>query len=183
VGTAKGAAATARIVAALASRRQELATTTLELIREEIPAYARIEDPALLDDITEHVAQNHDALRASLARERPVTAEDLAFIRPHAALRARRGMSVADFIHAFLIGQRVVWNAVQELAAGDEEVYGAALLMVSSVMEFLDHASTHAAGAFLEEQQQLMAEHYRVGRDLLEARPGPPVSSTTPRAV
>jgi sugar diacid utilization regulator len=35
-------------------------------------------------------------------------------------------------------------------------------------MEFLDHASTHAADAFLEEQQQLMAEGDRVRRDLLE---------------
>jgi sugar diacid utilization regulator len=168
VGSVETTAATERIVKALASRRQELATTTLRQIRDEIPAYARIEDAALLSDITEHVAENHDALRESLARGRPVAAEDLAFIRPHAALRAQRGMALADFMHAFLIGQRVIWDAVQEHAARDEEVYGAALSSAGMVMAFLDHASTHAADAFLEEQQQMMAESDRVRRDLLE---------------
>jgi sugar diacid utilization regulator len=161
-------AATERIVVALATRRQELATTTLEQIRDEIPAYARIDDRALLDDITEHIAENHDALRESLARRRAVTAEELAFIRPHAALRAQSAMSLADFMHAFLIGQRVAWDAVQQLAADDDDVYGAALSSAGVVVEFIDHASTHAADAFLEEQQQLMAEKDRVRRDLLE---------------
>jgi sugar diacid utilization regulator len=161
-------AATERLVAALATRRQELAETTLQQIREQIPAYGRIEDPALLADITEHVAQNQDALRDSLARRRPVTAGDLAFIRPHAALRARRGVPVADFMHAFRIGQRVVWDAVQKLAARDEQIHSAALASAGSVMEFTDYASTHAAEEYLEAQQQLTAEGDRVRRDLLE---------------
>jgi sugar diacid utilization regulator len=156
------------MVAALAARRQELAETTLQQIRDEIPAYARIEDPALLADITEHVAENQDALRESLARRRPVTAADLAFIRPHAAMRARRGVPLADFMHAFRIGQRVVWEALQELALWDEEVHDAALSSARLVMEFTDHASTHAAEEYLEEQQQLTAEGDRVRRDLLE---------------
>jgi hypothetical protein len=157
-----------RVAAMLATRREELAGESLRAIRRAIPAYAAIDDPAILADVTAHVAENHDALRESLVRGRPVTAADLAFIRPHAALRARRGVPLADFLQAFRIGHRVIWEAIIELAQQDEEARTAALLSAGLVMEFIDHASTHAAQAYLEAQQLLLAEGDRVRRDLLE---------------
>lgn len=157
-----------RVAAMLEARREELAAQTLERIRATIPVYAAIDDPALLADVTDHVAENHDTLRMSLLRGRPVTEEDLAFIRPHAALRARRGVPVADFLHAFRIGHWVIWDAIVELAEQDEEVRAVALLAASLVIEFIDHASTHAAQSYLEAQQLLLAEGDRVRRDLLE---------------
>ena len=157
-----------RVTAMLASRRAELAEESLRAIRREIPAYAAIDDPAILADVTEHVAENHDALRASLTRGRPVTVEDLAYIRPHAALRARRGVPLADFLHAFRVGHRVIWDAIAELAGDDEEARQVALAAVGSVMDFIDHASTRAAETYLEAQQLLLAEGDRVRRDLLE---------------
>ena len=157
-----------RVAAMLATRRGELAEESLRQIRAGIPAYAAIEDQALLSDVTEHVAENHDALRASLLRGRPVTAEDLAFIRPHAALRARRGVPLPDFLQAFRIGHRVIWDAIVELAGEDDETRASGLVAARLVMEFIDHASTHAAEAYLEAQQLLLAEGDRVRRDLLE---------------
>lgn len=168
----------------LEARRQELAALTLERIRTAIPAYASIDDPAILSDVTEHVAENHDVLRTSLLRGRAVTEEDLAFIRPHAALRARRGVPVADFLHAFRIGHWVIWDAIVELAEEDEEVRAAALVAARLVIEFIDHASTNAAQSYLEAQQLLLAEGDRVRRDLLEdllagrePAPGPRLSA------
>jgi PucR C-terminal helix-turn-helix domain/GGDEF-like domain len=157
-----------RIAQMLAARRAELAEATLRAICSAVPAYAAIGDAALLADVTLHVAENHDALSASLLRGRPVTAEDLGFIRPHAALRARRGVPVADFLHAFRIGHRVIWEAILELVGRDPAVSQAALPAAGLVMEFIDVASTHAAQAYLEAQQLLLAEGDRVRRDLLE---------------
>jgi sugar diacid utilization regulator len=157
-----------RVAAALLSRRAELAERTLEEIRAEIPAYAAIEDPVLLADVTEHTAENHDALRAMLLLGRPVAADDLAFIRPHAALRARRGVPLPDFLHAFRIGHRVIWDAILRLSEEDDEARAAALASARTVIEFIDHASTHAAEAYLEAAQLLLAEGDRVRRDLLE---------------
>jgi len=162
------AAGLERVTAMLLTRRSELADRSLRAIRAEIPAYASIDDPAILRDVTEHVAENHDALRTSLVRGRPVTGEDLGFIRPHAALRARRGIPLADFLHAFRIGHRVIWDAVVELADEDDEARASGLVAARLVMEFIDHASTHAAQAYLEAQQLLLAEGDRVRRDLLE---------------
>jgi len=157
-----------RIAEMLAARRPDLAEESLRVMRAENPTYAAITDPAMLSDVTEHIAANHDALCASLVRGRPVTPEDLAFIRPHAALRARRGVPVEDFLHAFRIGHRVIWDAIIELADRDEETRAAGLVAARVVMEFIDHASTHAAQAYLEAQQLLLAEGDRVRRDLLE---------------
>jgi sugar diacid utilization regulator len=157
-----------RVAAMLATRRTELADESLRQIRADVPAYGTIDDPALLADVTEHVAENHDALRASLLRGSPVTAEDLAFIRPHAALRARRGVPLQAFLHAFRIGHRVIWDAIAELADEDAEARAAALVSARLVMEFIDLASTHAAETYLEAQQLLLAEGDRVRRDLLE---------------
>ena len=163
-----GDVAIQRIATMLAARRAELATESLSAIRAAIPTYAEIGDPLILADVTEHVAENHDALRASLVRGRPVTEQDLAFIRPHAALRARRGVPLADFLHAFRIGHRVIWDAIQGFADIDDEARDAALEAARLVMEFIDLASTHAAQAYLEAQQLLLAEGDRVRRDLLE---------------
>lgn len=173
-----------RVAAMLESRREELAALTLERIRGTVPGYATIEEPTILADVTEHVAENHDVLRVSLLRGQPVSEEDLAFIRPHAALRARRGVPVADFLHAFRIGHWVIWEAIVELAEEDEEVRAAALVAARLVIEFIDHASTHAAQSYLEAQQLLLAEGDRVRRDLLEdllaghePAPGPRLSA------
>lgn len=157
-----------RIAEMLAARRPDLAEESLRAMRAENPTYRAITDPAMLSDVIEHIAENHDALRASLVRGRPVTPEDLAFIRPHAALRARRGVPVEDFLHAFRIGHRVIWDAIVELADRDDETRAAGLVAARVVMEFIDHASTHAAQAYLEAQQLLLAEGDRVRRDLLE---------------
>jgi PucR C-terminal helix-turn-helix domain/GGDEF-like domain len=157
-----------RVATMLEARRAELAEESLRVIRAEIPAYALIEDRALLGDVTRHVAENHDALRTSLVEGRALASEELAFIRPHAALRARRGVPLDDFLHAFRIGHRVIWDAVVELADRDDEARAAALVIARWVMEFIDLASTHAAQAYLEAQQLLLAEGDRVRRDLLE---------------
>ena len=77
-----GVVAIDRIATMLAARRAELATDSLREIRAAIPAYSAIDDPVILADVTEHVAENHDALRSSLVRGEPVSAQDLAFIGP-----------------------------------------------------------------------------------------------------
>ena len=110
-----------RIAAMLAARRAELATESLREIRAAIPVYGEIDDPALLADVTEHVAENHDALRSSLVRGQPVTTQDL---RVHRAARraARAPRSAAGkFLQAFRIGHRVIWDAIVKLADEDLE--------------------------------------------------------------
>lgn len=157
-----------RVAAMLARRRDELAGRSIEAIRGEIAAYAVIDDPAILADVELHVAEYHDALCGSLLREREVTADELGFIRRHAANRAQDGVPVADFLQALRVGHRIIWEAILELAEEDEHSPALALAAAGLIMAFFDHASTHAAAAYVEEQQLELAEGGRVRRDLLE---------------
>ena len=88
------------------------------------------------------------------------------FVRPHAARRTRR-VSVTDFIRAFYVGERVLWDAALALAR-DEDSNRAALAFASHLPRYFEVATTHAAEVYLEAQEELAATGERIRRDLLE---------------
>lgn len=156
-----------RVAERLRANSASMAEESVKRFRREIPGYAEIDDRALLDDVADHVREHHAAIAAVLTSGEQASARQLEFIRPHAALRARRGVPLADFMHAFRIGHLVVWESVLELAE-DVEGMRTALDVVGTLITYIDHASTNAAEAYLEAQQLLVAEGERVRRDLLE---------------
>jgi PucR-like helix-turn-helix protein/diguanylate cyclase with GGDEF domain len=150
----------------LAARLDELADEATARIVSEIPAYRNIDD-AMRSDVRAHVHAHLRASVESMASGRDVTREDLLFVRPHAARRARR-VSVTDFIRAFYVGEGVLWDTALELAATDEESQRAALAFASHLPRYFEVATTHAAEVYLETQEQLAATGEAVRRDLLE---------------
>src|SRR4051812_14083014 len=89
-----------RIVGALEARRDELVDAAWEAIRSRLPTY-RDADPAVAADVLEHTRVPHDRLCALLRRGRPAGPRAFAFASRHAALRARRGIALEDFLAAF----------------------------------------------------------------------------------
>jgi sugar diacid utilization regulator len=162
---------------ALEQRLEALADEATEKIVTEIPAY-RSFDEQLRRDVRAHVMSHLRASLESLGRSRDVTREDLLFVRPHAARRTRR-VSLSDFVHAFYIGERVLWDTALSLAT-DEDSQRAALAFASHLPRYFEVATTHAAEVYLEAQEQLAATGEAVRRNLLEdllagraAEPGP----------
>lgn len=155
-----------RIVAALKDREDELVDRGVAAIRAEIPAYTRIEDPTFLADIRDHVHQHNDALLRSLARQSPLTAEELLFVRPVATRRVGR-IPLGDFMHAFRLYNEVFWEAVLDTVT-DDESRAAALSMVAIVIRYINVAATYASEAYLEAESLLQAQGERLRRDLLE---------------
>ena len=102
----------------------------------------------------------------TLGADREVTREDLLFVRPHAARRARR-VSITEFVQAFYVGERVLWDTALALAQ-DDESRRAALVLASHLPRYFEVATTHAAEVYLETQEQLAATGERIRRDLLE---------------
>ncbi len=151
---------------ALATRLDELADEATARIVSEIPAYRNI-DEAMRRDVRSHVLAHLRASVESMASGRDVTREDLLFVRPHAARRARR-VSVTDFIRAFYVGEGVLWDAALDVASTDEESQRAALAFASRLPRYFEVATTHAAEVYLETQEQLAATGEAVRRDLLE---------------
>jgi PucR-like helix-turn-helix protein/diguanylate cyclase with GGDEF domain len=165
--TARDAAAPAeRIAAFLEARREELAEAALEAIRSRIPAY-RDADPDLIEDVAGHIRAHHDFLCGVLRRGRPAEPRELAFVARHAALRARRGVALPDFLEAFRCYHNVVWEAILE-SARETDAADEALAAAGSVLDYVDLATTESSAAFLEAQQLLLADGDRIRRDLLE---------------
>jgi hypothetical protein len=173
-----------RLVAGFRERIESILDDSIEGMREEIPSY-RTADPSMLGSVREHVRLHFEALMTSLSEGRSITREDLLFVRPAATDRARSGVPLADFMHAFRIGQREIWRG---LAAGvtDDETREAALSVVEEVIQYVNLASTHAGEVYAEVDGLLRAQGERVRRDLLgdllEGRlpePGPHLDAAT----
>src|ERR1700733_7516674 len=150
---------------ALERRLDAMADEATERIVLEVPAY-RAADEQFRADIRAHVVAHLHASLDSLGADRDVTREDLLFVRPHAARRAKR-VSVTEFVQAFYVGERVLWDTALELAH-DDESRRAALVFASHLPRYFEVATTHAAEVYLETQEQLAATGERIRRDLLE---------------
>lgn len=155
------------IAAALESRREELIAKGLDEMQSRLPIYRRA-DAALLDDVRAHIGKHHDLLCAVLRRGRPATPREFAFTGRHAAMRARRGIPLADFLEAFRCYHNIVWDAVLDASQASREAADAALGSARTVIRHIDLATTGASSAYLEAQQLLLADADRVRRDLLE---------------
>ncbi|HEV7885021.1 MAG TPA: hypothetical protein VGO81_15720, partial [Solirubrobacteraceae bacterium] len=77
-------AALRRMVDALRARQDELVDEGVRRIRAEIPGYAAISDHAFVEDVRAHVAQEHEALIRSIELGRPLTRQEIEFVRPRA---------------------------------------------------------------------------------------------------
>lgn len=150
---------------ALVQRLDELADEATRRILTEIPAYEGA-DQRLRADVRAHVLSHLQATLESLGADRDVTREDLLFVRPHAARRARR-VPIAEFVQAFYVGERVLWDAALAIARDDDSRRGA-LAFASHLPRYFEVATTHAAEVYLETEQQLAATGERIRRDLLE---------------
>ncbi|HET6870202.1 MAG TPA: helix-turn-helix domain-containing protein [Solirubrobacteraceae bacterium] len=150
---------------ALEERLEDLADEATERICTEIPAYRKAGEQ-LRGDVRDHIVAHLRASVATLGAEREVTREDLLFVRPHAARRAKR-VSLTEFVQAFYVGERVLWDAAIALAQ-DDESQRAVLTFASRLPRYFEVATTHAAEVYLETEEELAATGERIRRDLLE---------------
>jgi DNA-binding PucR family transcriptional regulator len=154
------------IVRALEERKDEIVDKGVAAIRTHVKAYTRLDDAAFVADMREHVYTHNEAILQSLARQSPLTPEELLFIRPVATRRVGK-VPLGDFMHAFRIYNEVFWEAVLE-AATDDETRTAALSLVQIIARYINVAATLASEAYVEAESLLHAQGERLRRDLLE---------------
>ncbi len=167
-----------RIAEMLVARRRALASEIVAQVKREIPGYLSPPGEAL-----EHIAGHIDLL-AAIIRGRSVVAADYDFIAPHAARRARDGVPLSSFLHAFRLGIGVLWDTVVADTGDDLQARAATLSAARPFLESLNASSTQAAAAYLEAQQSLAAEGAGARRDLLEQLlSGRPLSAVRMRSL
>jgi hypothetical protein len=169
-----------RIVAAVETSLDAMVSAAVDAIWAEVPAYPGCGDGRLRDDVAAHVRAIFLAFLAGLTTGRPARRADFAVTREQATRRVAQGISLADFLQAFRIGQLTLWQGVLAAAGDDVAAREAALMLVAQIMQVIELGSTIAGEAYVAAQQHVLAEGDRVRRDLLEdllarrAAPGGP---------
>jgi hypothetical protein len=156
-----------RILSKLLANLDALVDAAVEAIRAEIPAYAA-RDEGFFGDVTEQVAAHYRTKLTAFLEERTVTLEEVAFIRGAATRRARAGLALEDYIAAYRVGEKVLWDAVVSAAGRSPQGQEAALTLAAPLMRYVDFVTTHAARSYVEFQQFALADADRERRDLLE---------------
>jgi sugar diacid utilization regulator len=156
-----------RILVTLVDELDDLVASAVVALRAEIPAY-REAGPRFVEDLRDQVRSHFAVKLAALLEDRMVTLEDIAFVRAAATRRARAGFALEDYLNAFRVGQQAFWEAVVACAGQTPLGQAAALTLAGPLMRYCDFASTHAAHAYVEYQQYMVADADRERRDLLE---------------
>jgi sugar diacid utilization regulator len=156
-----------RILDTLLEELGGLAERGVAALRAEIPAYGE-GDARFVEDLRDQVRSHYRVKLAALLEDRMVTLRDIAFVRAAATRRARAGFALEDYLNAFRVGQQAFWEAVVECAGETPIGQAAALTLAGPLMRYCDFASTHAAHAYVEYQQYMVADADRERRDLLE---------------
>jgi DNA-binding PucR family transcriptional regulator len=151
-------------------RRREsvIAHDATNSIWHQVPAYGDRADAGLRREVEAHCRQVFAAFLASVTERRHPLLSDFPWSGQHAMRRVELGITLADFMKAFRVGQLTLWD---DILSGVEEwpsTKDAALLLVSQVMRTIEVGSTAAAEAYLEAQQYQLADSARLARDLLE---------------
>src|SRR6266576_5814193 len=144
-----------RILSALLGDLDSLVEAAIAAIRAEIPAYAARDE--IFADVKEQVAAHYRTKLTAFLEERTVALEEVAFIRGAATRRARDGLALEDYIAAYRVGEKVLWNAVVSAAGRSPEGQEAALTLAAPLMRYVDFVTTQAARAYVEFRQFAIA--------------------------
>ena len=157
-----------RIVAEVEASLDALVEAATEAIWAEVPAYRAAGDDQLRADVNAHVRAIFGSFLTALETGQPARRAGFTVTRQQATRRVAQGISLADFLQAFRIGQLTLWQGVLDAAGDDQEARGAALSVVARIMQVIELGSTVAGEAYVAAQQHVLAEGDRVRRDLLE---------------
>jgi PucR C-terminal helix-turn-helix domain/GGDEF-like domain len=160
--------AIARIAVAVHASMDDMVAAAVQDIWDQVPAYPGSNDARLRADVAGHVRAIFGVFMAGLTGGRPPRRSDFTMTREQATRRVAQGITLADFLKAFRIGQLTLWHWVLAAAGDDREAREAALAAVARIMTVIEVGSTVAAEAYVEAQQHAVAESDRVRRDLLE---------------
>jgi hypothetical protein len=157
-----------RIAAAVEASLDTIVVAATEAIWAEVPAYGSSHDDQLRADVAAHVRAIFLAFLAALSTGQPARRADFAVTRQQASRRVAQGITLADFLQAFRIGQLTLWQGVLDAAGDDAGARDAALSVVAQIMQVIELGSTVAGEAYVAAQQHALAEGDRIRRDVLE---------------
>ncbi len=156
-----------RVGRALAADNDRLAEEMVRRIHDEVPTYSRV-DPAVLDRVRVLSTATALAISTALINQAPVRRNDIPIIQEHAADRLHSGIDLESFLHAYRSALFFYWDSAVEEATRQRLSRAANRAVGRFVLDSVDTITTHAAEAYLREDNHLRAQTGRAARDLID---------------
>lgn len=156
-----------RVGRELKARNDSIAAEMVSRIRDQVPAYSRA-DPAIFDRITELSTATALAVSEALINHVPVRRGDVAIIREQAADRLRSGIDLESFLHAYRAALFFYWDTAMEEATRLRLTRSASHAVGRFILDSVDTITTHAAEAFLREDNRMRTETGRATFELID---------------
>ena len=157
------------LIASVRARLDDVVEMMLEHYRTEIPAYQDLPQPVVDADVREVSRRNLLAFLGGLEEPGPLEPAEDAWLRAVGARRAEQGLALADVLHAYRAGARIVWGAlVQESAEISTLSQLDIANLAAALLDFLDRVSTAVEEAYFAEWQAHVLRTARRRSDLAD---------------
>ncbi|HET7015207.1 MAG TPA: helix-turn-helix domain-containing protein [Streptosporangiaceae bacterium] len=153
----QAADAKASLATAIRAALPQMIKAAVDAIWSQVPAYAGSTDTKLRESATAHVAVVFEVFLAGLMQDRPPRRSDFAFTRQQASRRIGQGISLADYLQAFRVGQLTLWRGVLDAARDDPQtrlIVATATPKGAPAYQVLIQAAAAIAGAGLAALRQ-----------------------------
>jgi hypothetical protein len=159
-------AAVERVLRGLARRRRACVEQVVSEART-LDDYAQLAG-AETEDLADTVRKGFDAVATAIAGQRSLDDEDVAFLWPHIRRRTAAGVSEGEMMAVVRIFQRVLWDAIVELAGDDEHGRSTALLLARPLIDYIDVLSETVDSAYREAGAALASGAANARLELIE---------------
>lgn len=155
------AVVTALDAGALAERMAQVTAT-------EVPFYGQVIDPTRTAQMLAHCRLHADAVIAALGRGVPPSPADIAFVREHATMRARQLVPISAFLHAYRLGYRATWEAINAAAESLGSPRDVLAHLGEVALGYFDAISGMAAAAYAEQRERAAQNAIDAQTEVLE---------------
>lgn len=156
-----------RVLDRVDASMDQLVETSVARFFDQVPAYSASPDAALRSDVLLHTRAVFEVVLTTLRERRAPGADDFTITPEQASHRVRQGVTLADFLRAFRIGQVTLWEGIVA-ASSEPETWEVAVEAATYLMNAIEVGSSIAAASYMSAQQLDLAERDRVRRDLVE---------------
>jgi PucR C-terminal helix-turn-helix domain/GGDEF-like domain len=147
---------------------QAIAGRMMVAVRDEVDEYRAVRDPAFVEEVLAHAVDHVLAfVRCGRAGRHPA-GDELEFVRARGARRARELMPLDALLETYLIGQRVVWEAIVAAAGETPAGMRTAQELTAFTFRYTHAINVAVAQAYLRESRAVASERERGRRDLLD---------------
>jgi DNA-binding PucR family transcriptional regulator len=158
-----------RIVERKAAQAEALAATMRAVYAAEIPAYRRITDPALLEDIRSVSEALVRVWLDVMGSGEPPSPEALRPLAEGARRRVAQGIDLHSLLRAYRVGMRVMWHDLINEPEWRQPTLQTELGQIAELaLDYADRISTEVAATYVDERTRLTRERVQQRSMLLE---------------